>query len=122
MTRGVFRVTLPSGGTGIKVESLPGFPYEPVDWGKRKVGGAYGFLYAFDSLYMANMRGFYRIRDTDAHGAASAAIQSTTHRTSVVHSPNHHQTTRPFLERRARQLCISQLLVLVGHVVIAESV
>lgn len=63
--KGVFRVTLPSGGAGIKVESLPGFPYEPVDWGKRKVGGAYGFLYAFDSLYMANMRGFYRIRDTD---------------------------------------------------------
>ena len=29
------------------------------------VGGALGFLYAFDSLYMANMRGFYRIRDTD---------------------------------------------------------
>ena len=63
--KGVFRVTLPTGGAGIKVESLPGFPYEPVDWGKRKVGGAYGFLYAFDSLYMANMRGFYRIRDTD---------------------------------------------------------
>jgi putative heme-binding domain-containing protein len=63
--KGVFRVTLPGGGAGIKVESLPGFPYEPVDWGKRKVGGAYGFLYAFDSLYMANMRGFYRIRDTD---------------------------------------------------------
>ena len=63
--KGVFRVMLPSGGAGIKVESLPGFPYEPVDWGRRKVGGAYGFLYAFDSLYMANMRGFYRIRDTD---------------------------------------------------------
>lgn len=63
--KGVFRVTLPTGGAGIKIESLPGFPYEPVDWGKRKVGGAYGFLYAFDSLYMANMRGFYRIRDTD---------------------------------------------------------
>ena len=63
--KGVFRVTLPSGGAGIKVESLPGFPYEPVDWGRRKVGGAYGFLWAFDSLYMANMRGFYRIRDTD---------------------------------------------------------
>ena len=63
--KGVFRVTMPAGDAGIKVESLPGFPYEPVDWGKRKVGGAYGFLYAFDSLYMANMRGFYRIRDTD---------------------------------------------------------
>ena len=63
--KGVFRVTLPTGDADIKVESLPGFPYEPVDWGKRKVGGAYGFLYAFDSLYMANMRGFYRIRDTD---------------------------------------------------------
>lgn len=60
--KGVFRVTL---GADIKVESLPGVPYEPVDWGKRKVGGAYGFLWAFDSLYMANMRGFYRIRDTD---------------------------------------------------------
>ena len=63
--KGVFRVTLPTAGAGIKVESLPGFPYDPVDWGRRKVGGAYGFLWAFDSLYMANMRGFYRIRDTD---------------------------------------------------------
>ena len=63
--KGAFRVTLPAEGAAIKVESLPGFPYEPVDWGKRKVGGALGFLYAFDSLYMANMRGFYRIRDTD---------------------------------------------------------
>ena len=63
--KGVFRVTLPTESATIKVESLPGFPYEPVDWGTRKVGGAYGFLYAFDSLYMANMRGFYRIRDTD---------------------------------------------------------
>ena len=63
--KGVFRVTLPTHGAAIRVESLPGFPYDPVDWGKRKVGGAYGFLYAFDSLYMSNMRGFYRIRDTD---------------------------------------------------------
>lgn len=63
--KGAFRVTLPTSQAGIKVESLRGFPYEPVDWGKRKVGGAYGFLWAFDSLYMANMRGFYRIRDTD---------------------------------------------------------
>lgn len=63
--KGVFRVTLPLADASIKVESLPGFPYDPVDWGTRQVGGAYGFLYAFDSLYMANMRGFYRIRDTD---------------------------------------------------------
>ncbi len=63
--KGAFRVTLPTESAGIKVESLPGFPYEPIDWGTRKVGGALGFLYAFDSLYMANMRGFYRIRDTD---------------------------------------------------------
>jgi putative heme-binding domain-containing protein len=63
--KGVFRVSLPSADEAIKVESLPGFPYDPVDWGTRKVGGAYGFLYAFDSLYMSNMRGFYRIRDTD---------------------------------------------------------
>ena len=38
--QGAFRVTLPAEGAAIKVESLPGFPYEPVDWGKRKVGGA----------------------------------------------------------------------------------
>jgi putative heme-binding domain-containing protein len=63
--KGVFRVTLPTADAAIKVESLPGFPYEPIPWGKRTVGGALGFLYAFDSLYMANMRGFYRIRDTD---------------------------------------------------------
>lgn len=63
--QGAFRVTLPTVDAKIKVESLPGFPYEPVDWGERKVGGAYGFVYAFDSLYMANMRGFYRIRDTN---------------------------------------------------------
>lgn len=63
--KGVFRVTLPLADAAIRVESLRGFPYDPVDWGTRKVGGAYGFLHAFDSLYMANMRGFYRIRDTD---------------------------------------------------------
>lgn len=63
--KGVFRVTLPWNGSPIKVESLPGFPYEPIDWGKRKVGGALGFLYAFDSLYMVTMKGLYRVRDTD---------------------------------------------------------
>ncbi|MBI1371582.1 MAG: c-type cytochrome [Phycisphaera sp.] len=66
--KGVFRVTLPSAsdrGSEIHVESLHGFPYEPVDWGERKVGGALGFLYAFDSLYMSTMKGFYRCQDTD---------------------------------------------------------
>ncbi len=63
--KGVFRVTLPTEGSAIRVESLPGFPYEPIDWGKRKVGGALGFLHAFDSLYMSTMKGLYRIRDTD---------------------------------------------------------
>jgi putative heme-binding domain-containing protein len=64
--RGVFRVTLPGDGGGkIQVESLKGFPYEPIDWGERRVGGALGFLYAFDSLYMSSMKGLYRIRDTD---------------------------------------------------------
>lgn len=68
--KGVFRVTLPGNGvTGMKVESLPGFPYEPIDWGKRKVGGALGFHYAFDSLYMTTMKGFYRVRDTDGDDA-----------------------------------------------------
>jgi hypothetical protein len=62
---GIYRVTLPAAGAGIKVENLPGFPYEPIDWGKRKVGGAFGLVHAFDSLYLANMRGFYRVRDTD---------------------------------------------------------
>lgn len=66
--KGVFRVTLadendPS--SKIQVESLPGFPYEPVAWGKRTVAGALGFLFAFDSLYMSTMKGFYRVRDTD---------------------------------------------------------
>lgn len=63
--KGVFRVTLQQQGKAAQVESLPGFPYEPVDWGARKVGGALGFLYAFDSLYMSTMTGLYRIRDTD---------------------------------------------------------
>lgn len=63
--KGVFRVTLPRDGAETKVESLPGFPYEPIDWGKRKVGGALGFHYAFDSLYVTTMKGFYRVRDTD---------------------------------------------------------
>ncbi len=63
--KGAFRVTLPKDGAAIQVESLPGFPYEPVEWGERRVGGALGLLYAFDSLYLSNMRGFYRIRDTD---------------------------------------------------------
>jgi glucose/arabinose dehydrogenase len=67
-SQGVFRVTLAREGepaAAIRVESLAGFPYEPVPWGKRTVGGALGFLYAFDSLYMSSMKGFYRIRDTD---------------------------------------------------------
>ncbi|MBL8752727.1 MAG: c-type cytochrome [Planctomycetes bacterium] len=67
-SQGVFRVTLPKAGdtaTKVGVESLKGFPYEPIKWGKRTVGGALGFLYAFDSLYMSTMTGFYRIRDTD---------------------------------------------------------
>ena len=64
-SEGVFRVTLPTEGKEIAVESLKGFPYEPVKWGKRRVGGALGFLYAFDSLYMTTMTGFYRCRDTD---------------------------------------------------------
>jgi putative heme-binding domain-containing protein len=66
--KGVFRVTLPKTGEAnkkISVESLKGFPYEPVDWGKRRVGGALGFLHAFDSLYMVTMKGLYRVRDTD---------------------------------------------------------
>lgn len=67
-SQGVFRVTLAKDGdpdAKIRVESLPGFPYEPIPWGKRTVGGALGFLVAFDSLYMSSMKGFYRIRDTD---------------------------------------------------------
>ena len=63
--KGVFRVTLPSETTPISIESLKGFPYEPIPWGRRTVGGALGFLYAFDSLYMSSMKGFYRIRDSD---------------------------------------------------------
>ncbi len=66
--KGVFRVTIPEHGVKdakVGVESLKGFPYLPIDWGQRKVGGALGFLHAFDSLYMSSMKGFYRIRDTD---------------------------------------------------------
>lgn len=63
--KGVFRVTLPEKDKAIAVEPLKGFPYEPVDWGKRKVGGALGLLHAFDSLYMVTMKGLYRIRDND---------------------------------------------------------
>jgi len=64
--KGVFRVTLPEPGQeGVEVEPLEGFPFEPVAWGKRTVAGALGFLWAFDSLYMSTMRGFYRVRDTD---------------------------------------------------------
>ncbi len=67
-SQGVFRVTLAKEGdpnSRLSVESLKGFPYVPIKWGKRTVGGALGFLYAFDSLYMSSMSGFYRIRDTD---------------------------------------------------------
>ena len=66
--KGVFRVTLAKEGdpeSTVQVESLPGFPYLPIKWGRRTVGGALGFLYAFDSLYMSSMKGLYRIRDTD---------------------------------------------------------
>jgi putative heme-binding domain-containing protein len=67
-SKGVFRVTLAKEGdknSKTEVESLKGFPYEPIKWGQRRVGGALGFVYAFDSLYMSTMTGFYRIRDTD---------------------------------------------------------
>ena len=67
--KGVFRVTLPKGddpNSAVQVDSLKGFPYLPIKWGRRTVGGALGFLYAFDSLYMSSMKGFYRIRDTDS--------------------------------------------------------
>ncbi|MAW60625.1 MAG: heme-binding protein [Planctomycetes bacterium] len=64
--KGVYRVTLPEQDGGrVRVENLRGFPYDPIPWGKRTVGGALGFLYAFDSLYMSTMKGFYRCRDTD---------------------------------------------------------
>lgn len=66
--KGVFRVTLPKAGESNKktsVEPLKGFPYEPIDWGKRRVGGALGLLHAFDSLYMVTMTGLYRIKDTN---------------------------------------------------------
>lgn len=71
-SQGVFRVTLPAIGAkdaAVRVESLPGFPYDPIPWGKRTVGGALGFLWAFDSLYMSSMKGFFRIRDTDGDDA-----------------------------------------------------
>ena len=64
----VFRLTLPAVGDAkatVGVERLDGFPYLPTKWGKRTVGGALGFLCAFDSLYMSSMKGFYRIRDLD---------------------------------------------------------
>lgn len=63
--KGVFRLTLPSEDQPLAVESLKGFPYEPINWGKRKVGGALGFLHAFDSLYMVTMTGLYRCQDRD---------------------------------------------------------
>lgn len=63
--KGVFRLTLPSKDAPLAIEPLKGFPYEPINWGKRKVGGATGFLHAFDSLYMVTMTGLWRCRDTD---------------------------------------------------------
>ena len=66
--KGVFRLTLPQIGDAageVAVEPMRGFPEEPVAWGRRTVFGALGFLYAFDSLYMSTMKGFYRVRDTD---------------------------------------------------------
>jgi putative heme-binding domain-containing protein len=66
--KGCFRVTLPDSGDAsrpVSVEPLPDFPWEPTEWGRRVVGGALGFLCAFDSVYMSSMHGFYRIRDTD---------------------------------------------------------
>ncbi len=66
--KGIFRLTLPPIGDedgAVAVEPMRGFPEEPVAWGRRTVFGALGFLYAFDSLYMSTMKGFYRVRDTD---------------------------------------------------------
>lgn len=71
-SKGVFRVTLADERdptSQVAVESLPGFPYEPIPWGSRTVGGALGFLFAHGSLYMSSMKGFYRIRDTDGDDA-----------------------------------------------------
>jgi putative heme-binding domain-containing protein len=70
--KGVFRVTLPAVGDeqrGVSVAPMRGFPEEPIAWGRRTVFGALGFLYAFDSLYMSTMKGFYRCRDTDGDDA-----------------------------------------------------
>lgn len=70
--KGVFRLTLPAAGDAageVAVEPMRGFPEEPVAWGRRTVFGALGFLYAFDSLYMSTMKGFYRVRDTDGDDA-----------------------------------------------------
>lgn len=64
----VFRVMLPKAGQAnknISVESLKDFPYEPIDWGKRRVGGALGFIHASDSIYMVTIKGLYRGLDTD---------------------------------------------------------
>ncbi|MFO1054648.1 MAG: c-type cytochrome [Planctomycetota bacterium] len=66
--KGCFRVTLPGPDDRqgkVVVEPLPDFPWVLTEWGSRRVGGALGFLYAFDSIYMSSMHGFYRIRDTD---------------------------------------------------------
>jgi putative heme-binding domain-containing protein len=70
--KGIFRLTLPAAGDEgavAQVEPMRGFPQEPVAWGRRTVFGALGFLYAFDSLYMSTMKGFYRVRDTDGDDA-----------------------------------------------------
>lgn len=64
--KGLFRVTLGGNADGTpKVEPIEGFPQEVVNWGRRRVHGALGFLCAFDSVYASTMKGFYRMRDTD---------------------------------------------------------
>lgn len=68
--KGLFRVTLAAtADQRIAVESIEGFPFVPVQWGRRVVAGALGFVQAFDALYASTMRGFYRVRDTDGDDA-----------------------------------------------------
>ena len=45
--KGVYRLTLSQENdekTKPSIESLKGFPYLPINWGRRRVGGALGFL------------------------------------------------------------------------------
>ena len=87
---GLYRVTVPPGGTseGTKVEPLK----TPNGKDGKPLGGAHGLLYAFDSLYLMNSemadKGLWRLRDTDGDDQFDSAEYLLKMEGSGEHGPH----------------------------------